>query len=117
MKDSAVSGRRLPDLLAARARNASDVRLAVNTAGGLIAGGVLAATRPPLWAALLPAAVCFLAYGTWGITDRVLREGGHAPTAAKALRALRGAAAAIGFGAGIVFLLAVLALALGQWIS
>ncbi len=115
--DSVRSGRRLPELLAARARRASDVRLSLNAAGGLIAAAVIAAGRPPLWPALLPAAVCFLAYGIWGITDRALGDVVGSPATAGGLRVLRGIAAVAGFGAGIALLFAVLALALGQWIS
>lgn len=114
---SSESGTTLPALLAARARGASDLRLTLDCAVGLLAALLIAFGRPPLWPALLPAAVCFLAYGTWGIADRELRQASRSPAAASALRALRALAAAAGYGAGVVLLFALVALALGQWIS
>ena len=64
----------LPELLAARARSASDTRLVLDVAGGLLASGVAVAWRPAAWFPMLSAALCFAAFGCWGIADRELAE-------------------------------------------
>ena len=106
------------DVIAERARRASDTRLATNAAAGLVAAVVIGAWRGPAWYVLLAAALCFLGYGAWGITDRELRErvqpGRHAPVA---LRLLRIAAAVVGFGAAAFLMMTVLAVLLGRIIS
>jgi hypothetical protein len=104
----------LPQLLAARARAASDGRLVADVCLGLIAMALAVVLRPPGWAVLAPLAVVIAAYGTWGIADRALPD---APSGmARAVRAIRTAAALIGVvavtGAGLV----VMAYALGNWI-
>ena len=109
----------LPELLAARARNASDVRLALDVAGGLLAAAVLLVWRPPAWPVPLSAALCFAAFGAWGIAERELSEqrlaagGGNA----RLLRVLRTTATAVGSLAAFVLFFGVLGLALGRIIS
>lgn len=99
----------LPAFLAARARRASDTRLALDVAGGLLAGIFGAWLRPPGWFLLCAAAACFLAYGAWGIADRELRERESDAGTGAATPMLRGArAAAVVMGA-----LAALALIFG----
>ena len=107
----------LPALLARRARGASDGRLALDAAGGLIAGALVLMLRPPAWPLLLSAAVCFLAFGVWGITDRAVREGTVGPRGSRALRALRAAAVALGVLGGVALGATAMALILGTWIS
>ena len=121
----------LPELLAARARGASDGRLALDLAGGLVAAAVALAWRPSGWLVLLSTALCFAAFGAWGIADREARERpdrsespdtrGRSPVSPVALVSiLRGArtlAAVVGAVAVATLLFATLALALGTWIS
>jgi hypothetical protein len=109
----------LPELLAARARNASDVRLALDVAGGLLAAAVLLVWRPPAWPVSLSAALCFAAFGAWGIAERELHDerldaGGRD---ARVLRALRSLATAVGTLAAFVLFFGALGLALGTIIS
>ena len=117
----------LPDLLAARARHASDARLALDAAGGLFA--VIAAVwwHGPAWVVIASAAGCFLAFGLWGIADRELGERGAASGAAGGpaaggatlalLRAARALAVAIGTLSVVALLLVGLGIALGRMIS
>jgi hypothetical protein len=106
----------LPALLAARARGASDGRLALDAGGGLIAASLAFAARPPAWPLLVSASTCLLAYGAWGIADRTLHERPSGAHGTRLLRALRAGAAALGIlsvlGVGGV----VMAFVLGNWI-
>lgn len=107
----------LPAFLARRARGASDGRLALDVAGGLIAGALVLGMRPPAWPILLSAAVCFLAFGVWGISDRAVRESAAGTRSVQALRALRAGAAALGIFGALGLVATVMALMLGTWIS
>src|SRR5688500_10049254 len=86
----------LAALLAARARAASDGRLALDAGGGLVAGSFAFAVRPPAWPLLMAAATCLLAFGTWGIADRAVRERASEGHGMRALRAVRAGAAVLG---------------------
>jgi len=113
---------RLPELLAARARGASDGRLALDLAGGLVAAAVALAWRPSGWLVLLSAALCFAAFGAWGIADREARERPRASgrsliSLISLLRGVRALAAVVGAMAVVTLLFATLALALGTWTS
>ena len=112
-------GESLPAFLARRARGASDVRLALDLGGGVLAAGAAALVRLPAWPALMCAAVCFAAYGGWGIADRELSErAGNADAGMdRALRAARAAAAAVGAGAGGALVLSLLSFIFHGWIS
>jgi hypothetical protein len=106
----------LSALLAARARGASDGRLALNAAGGLLAAALALAVRPPGWLLLVPAATSFLAYGAWGIADRALHERPSGAHGIRPLRALRAGALVL----GVVSVLAVggviMGFVLSNWI-
>ena len=109
----------LPELLAARARDASDRRLALDAAIGSLAACALAYWRPAAWLPLLGAALCFAAFGVWGIAMRELgeRAARDAEAGTRALRALR-VVAAIAGGVGTAMLLfGGLGTLLGTWIS
>lgn len=93
----------LPEFLAARARRASDVRLAVNAAAGLLAVIAAVIMRPPFWIPIVALGTAFLSYGAWGILDRELASA--APGRHRVLRTARSSVAAIGAVAGIGFLL------------
>lgn len=109
----------LRDVLVTRARASSDARLAADVAGGLIVLVGITAWRPTGWPFVACAALCFAAFGAWGIVDREL----SAPNETRAhwrvrlLAAGRAVAAALGFLAAAVLLVQVLGLALGTWIS
>ena len=109
----------LPELLAARARHASDTRLVLDAVvGSLIAVGA-AFWRGPGWYFVASIAGCFLAFGFWGIADRELGErvrGGSSLTL-WCLRAVRLVAAVVGAIAAVTAMLTALALALGRMIS
>ncbi|HEX3160276.1 MAG TPA: hypothetical protein VHQ45_17280 [Gemmatimonadaceae bacterium] len=109
----------LPELLAARARSASDARLALDVAGGLLVSGAALVWRPTAWFVVLSGALCFAAFGCWGIADRELAERPRAVDGvpARALRALRAVAAAVGTLAAVALLFGLLVVALGTWIS
>jgi len=110
--------RTLPALLADRARRASDARLALDVAGGILAATAALWIRPPGWAVLVAAALCFVAFGAWGIADRALRERPtEAETSNRALRGARATAAVIGTLAALALALLLFTLALGTWIS
>jgi hypothetical protein len=117
----------LPELLAERARAASARRLGLDLGlGGAVA---LAAVvwRPTAWQTLLCAALCFAAYGAWGMADRRLRAGRDADPLALALhgpradlpvwRAVRGASALVGTLAAAGLVLSTMFGILGRWIS
>lgn len=111
----------LTEFLSARARHASDTRLALDAAGGVLVAVAAAIWQPAGWLLLLPVALCFAAFGGWGIANRELGEltarPAPAPRMVRAFRALRGTAATVGLLAGVAALLQLLAFALGTWIS
>ena len=110
----------LPELLARRARGASDGRLALDVAGGVLGAVAAGLWQPPGWPTLVSAGCCFAAFGLWGIADRVLgerRASGDTAGIATALRVVRASAAATGVLAALGLLLTALGLALGTWIS
>lgn len=103
-------------LLAARARHASDGRLAADAAAGILLATAMLLWRPGGWPAFASGGLCVLAYGTWGIADRMLRETAPArATMRHLLAALRATAAVAGTLAAVALLLVVMGLALGNW--
>ena len=108
----------LTEFLSTRARRASDGRLALDVACGLVVALAAAIWQGPGWRLITPAAVCFLAYGAWGIADRELLERiGATPRRLTVLRAARLAAAITGIVAAIALVLIAMAVALGRIIS
>jgi len=115
----------LPELLVQRARHASDGRLALDLAGGIIVATIATTLAPPGWLQMLSAALTFASFGAWGICDRMLSEQAAIDGPAtleragriRWLRAARMAAAALGTCAAVVLLFSVFALMLGTWIS
>jgi hypothetical protein len=109
----------LPELLAARAHGASDARLALDVALGLLAAAAAGLWRPTGWIVMLSAALCFAAFGAWGIAERELGErvdDGDAPQR-RLLRVQRSIAVAVGGAAFVVLVLGALAFAFGTVIS
>lgn len=110
----------LPRFLAQRARAASDLRLTLDAAGGLIAVAAGAAVVRSSFGLILTAAgTCFLAFGLWGIVDRELGERRESvgPIGGPLLAAARVIAAALGVIGGLGLIFAALGVALGTWIS
>lgn len=108
----------LPEFLAARARRATDTRLAVDALVGLLIVAGVAWWNGPGASFLISMGACFLAYGVWGIADRELGEHPDAtPSVRGSLRGLRAVAAVLGFAAGAYILVLALAKALGVMIS
>lgn len=101
----------LAQLLARRARSASDQRLAIDVAAGLVVAAVAVVLRPPLWIPLMALALALAAFGAWGILDRETADAASTGRRAALLRAARalvgmtGAAAAIFFGVTLFFAL------------
>jgi hypothetical protein len=91
----------------------------LDTVAGILVASASLYWRPTGWLLFLCAAVCFTAFGTWGITDRELSE--RPPDvvdrAARALRATRALAVVIGIVATIALLLVGCGLALGSFVS
>lgn len=107
----------LAELLAQRARNASDRRLVLDAAVGFVVAATLAVLRPPLWVSLAALAFSLGAFGVWGILDREASDrAARGKTTgflngARAITAVAGAVSAALFGVSLFFAL------LGQWIS
>jgi len=105
----------LPALLASRARQASDRRLVVDAAAGVVLATLVIIFRPPLWISLGPLAMAFAMFGVWGILDRELHESGAGPH--RVLRAARGAVLALGSLAGVFGAITLFFSTLGLWKS
>jgi hypothetical protein len=109
----------LAEFLAYRARSASLRRLAADLIVGL--GGVSAALwwRPASWLLLSSAAICFAAFGAWGLADRARAR---VETSSRRVRRellvwMCAVIVAVGALAASALLYSVWALALGTWIS
>jgi hypothetical protein len=108
----------LGEFLASRARRASDAVLAGHAITAVLAAVAIAAWRGPAWDIRLSIAVCFLAFGFWGIADRDLRQNEAAPRRVLlALQTARVVAAVCGFAAAAFLMMALLGRALGRIIS
>jgi hypothetical protein len=116
----------LGEWLAARARDVSSRRLALDVAGGGLVALLVALWRPAGWPALLGAALCFVAFGVWAAAERRLasRPPDSLPLAVTsradwtpAWRALRAAAAVVGTLAAALTVFGCLFGVLGTWIS
>jgi hypothetical protein len=108
----------LGEFLAKRARRTSDGWLAIMAGSGLVvAMGTVLLGGP--WVLLSAVALCLVAFGAWGISDRELNEREHTgrPGRIRALRLARGLAAVVGALAALTLLFIALALTLGTWIS
>jgi hypothetical protein len=111
----------LLEMLAARARGASDGRLVLDVLGGLTIAIVFVLWRPAAWLVPFSVSLCFLTFGAWGISDRELGEravtGATSIRTLATLRAVRAGAAVIGAISAVLAVLAAFAMALGTWIS
>lgn len=108
----------LPEFLAAHARHASDARLAADVIGGMSAALAVIYWQVPRWEVLLSIALCFLAFGAWGIADRELGErAGAQQRVLGSLKVIRVLAAIVGFASAAFLMMSVLAKLLGRIIS
>ena len=108
----------LREFLSSRARRSSDTRLALDAGGGFVIALAATVWHGPGWRLIAPAALCFLAYGIWGIVDRELLERSTAATSTRVLlRIARGSAIVVGVSAAIALVLVGLAVGLGTIIS
>ena len=105
----------LPEMLAQRARQSSDKRLAIDVAAGLIVAATLAILRPPLWVPFAGFALCLGAYGLWGILDREIGEARSAPGRGKSLSVARALVAFVGAAAAVLSGLMLFFSLLGVW--
>jgi hypothetical protein len=109
----------LPEFLAHRAKSASARRLSIDLLVGLAGLAAALYWRPSAWLVLASLALCFFAYGGWGIADRA--RSSTATGAHVLLRAMTEALCALMIAAGMLavgsLLFSVWALALGTWIS
>jgi hypothetical protein len=107
----------LGQFLKARARRASDGRLAVDVSVGVLTAAAAMIWRPTGFVVLLSAAVTLAAFGGWGIADREIAERAAtngAPIIGQSLRALRVASAIAGAVAFVALVLSALMFALGS---
>jgi hypothetical protein len=111
-------------MLAARARRATDGHLVLDASVGVVALASLPFVRPLLWGLVLPFAIVG-AYGVWGIADRELsadddaRGAGAPPSAAKRrlLIVTRRLSVVLGTAAAVIGGALFMVLVLGQFIS
>jgi hypothetical protein len=104
----------LGEFLASRARRASDTLLAGHVITAVLMAIAVAAWRGPGWDIRLSIAVCFLAFGVWGIADRgIVDRHVTSRVAIRTFEAVRFAAATCGFLAAAFCALAVLARLIG----
>ena len=107
-------------LVAQLARRATDGQLVIAAAVGIASAALIGLAWPGWWLLALPL-LCIGSFGIWGIAERTTVERrarlGQPFPGQGALGAVRVAAAAIGTLAGLLTLLALVARALGTWIS
>ena len=106
----------LPELLANRARQSTDRRLAMNAVGGLIIAVAVVVLRPVLWIPVGALALAIGAFGIWGILDRELQES-KGSKAAATLTWARGIVGALGGLAAVLSGLTLFFALLGTIIS
>jgi hypothetical protein len=108
----------LAEFLASRARRASRTRLITETIVASLAAVAIGVWRGPAWEIRLSLAICLFAFCMWGVTDReVARWDGVPGQELIGVKAIRLAAAAIGFAAAAFLMMALLGRALGRIIS
>jgi hypothetical protein len=109
----------LPTMLAEKARNSSDARLAADATGGFIVAVVSLLVPFPFWYLALAVGGCFLGFGAWGIADRELREraAGASRGLVRTLRIVKVLATIVGAVSAAVLAIMILGVAIGRVIS
>jgi hypothetical protein len=109
----------LTDAVVHRARTASKRRLFVDTGAGTLVAVAAIVWKPSGWAVIASAALCFAAFGAWGVADRLLEE--HSQLRGRGfvefLLILRTVAVTVGVAAALILLFGMAGLAMGTWIS
>jgi len=113
-------GENIFSVVAGLARRATDGQLVLAAATGIASAALIGLVRPTWWFLALPL-LCVGSFGVWGIAERTTAERiarlGPSFPGQRALAGVRAAAAAVGTLAGLLALLALVARALGTWIS
>lgn len=118
MLESSPREETLGELLASRARRASESRLAGDAVLAVVAAVAVAVWRGPLWDARIAVALCFLAFAVWGVADRdLLRRGDRSARATLLPRSARVVAGLLGFAAAAYAMMSLLGRAIGRVIS
>lgn len=118
MIESTPRDETLGELLASRARRASEVRLVGDAAFSVVAAIAVGVWRGPLWDVRAAIAMCFLAFAIWGVADRDLaRQDNPSRRATLLPRGARAVAAVLGFGAAAYAMMSLLGRAIGPVIS
>lgn len=109
----------LPEFLMARARGASDLRLAADTTVGLVAVLVTLIWPFPFGFVALTAGGCLLGFGVWGIADRELSERGSSvtPRQARLLGVVKILATVVGAVSAAALMVGTMAVLIGRVIS
>jgi hypothetical protein len=109
----------LPAALAERARGASDLRLAADVTGGIIAILLALMWGGKLGFFLLAAGGCFLGFGVWGIADRELSERGPDASSrqTRLLQLAKYVATIVGAISAALLAVGIMALLIGRVIS
>ena len=118
MGESSTHEETLGELLASRARRASESRLASDAVLAVVAAVAVGVWRGPLWDVRAAIALCVLAFAVWGVADRDLQGRADRPARATLLpRGTRLAAGLLGFGAAAYAMMSLLGRAIGRVIS
>lgn len=104
----------LTAFLAARARHASFQRLMADAAGGFLVATAVSLWRGPAWSLVSPFAICFFAYGIWGITDRHLGDHSIKGSLLIYLHVARTLATILGFAAAFFLVMGAVGMAIGS---
>jgi hypothetical protein len=109
----------LPEFLAHRAKAASMRRLSTDLVVGLAAFSAALYWRPSAWLVAASLALCFVAYGGWGVADRARSAAAsrNNPELHATMEALCFLLGAVGVVSVAALLYSVWAVALGTWIS
>ena len=105
------------EFLRARARGASDSRLAVDVSVGVVAIIVAAAMRPEQWLLLASAGLCLASFGMWAGLQRAASTGSHSPRYDRLIAASRGVFAGLGIAAALATGFFFWTVLMGTWIS
>jgi hypothetical protein len=103
----------LLDLLARRARRASDARLIIDAVVGFIVALASMLAHGPAWDLFTAAGICFLSFGAWGIADREMSERDPEARVVRWLKVARVASAVVGFIAAAALFVGVLGVVIG----
>lgn len=117
-EDEGAREETLGQFLASRARSASELRLVGDAAFSIFAAVAVGFWRGPLWDVRIAIALCFVAFGLWGIADRDLARTPDAPWREVVVpRVTRAVATVLGFGAAAYLMMSLLGRAIGRVIS